>query len=51
MDTFIWRKDRPHVRPQASFGGTAYTETEWKVVFPDGYRRLLRPEELKAGPS
>jgi hypothetical protein len=47
MDSFIWRKDRPHPRPRASFSGTPYTETEWKVFFPDGARRLLRTEESK----
>ena len=46
MDSFIWRKNRPHVRPQASFATTSYTEAEWKVVFPDGARRLLKPDEI-----
>jgi hypothetical protein len=44
MDSFIWRKDRPHPRPAVSFASTPYTESEWKVVFPDGARRLLQPE-------
>jgi len=48
MDSFIWRKDKPHVRPRASFTGTPYTETEWKKVFPDGERRLLKPDEFLA---
>jgi hypothetical protein len=43
MDSFIWRKDRPHPRPAVSFASTPYTESEWKVVFPDGARRLLQP--------
>jgi len=51
MDSFIWRKDRPHPRPRASFTGTPYTETEWKVFFPDGARRLLRPDECRAARS
>jgi hypothetical protein len=45
MDSFIWRKDRPHPRPRVSFTGTPYTEAEWKVFFPDGARRLLKPGE------
>jgi hypothetical protein len=45
MDSFIWRKDPPHPRPRASYSGTPYTEAEWKKVFPDGARRLLRPGE------
>jgi hypothetical protein len=46
MDAFIWQKNRPHARPRAAFTGGPYTETEWKTVFPDGYRRLLRPGEF-----
>jgi hypothetical protein len=45
MDSFIWRKDRPYPRPPAAFGSTSYTEADWKIVFPDGARRLLQPEE------
>jgi hypothetical protein len=45
MDSFIWRKNRPYARPQAAFGSTSYTEADWKMIFPDGARRLLRPEE------
>jgi hypothetical protein len=48
MDTFIWRKDRPHERPRVSFASTSYTEADWKVFFPDGQRRLLRPDERRA---
>lgn len=48
MDTFIWRQGRPYPRPQSAFGSTAYTETAWKTIFPDGFRRLLRPEEFGA---
>jgi hypothetical protein len=44
MDSFIWRKSRPHPRPAVSFASTPYTESEWKVVFLDGARRLLQPK-------
>ncbi len=45
MDTFIWRQQRPFPRPRSAFSGGAYTETQWKKIFPDGYRRLLRRHE------
>jgi hypothetical protein len=45
MDTFIWRQDRPYPRPRSAFSGSPYTETEWKKVFPDGLRRLMKSEE------
>ncbi len=48
MDSFIWRKERPHPRPRSAFSSTAYTETAWKTIFPDGSRRLLRPGEFRA---
>jgi hypothetical protein len=41
MDTFIWQSKPPHNRPSSAFRGTAYSEEEWKAVFPDGTRRLL----------
>jgi hypothetical protein len=50
MDTFIWRKNRPHERPRASFASTSYSEADWKVVFPDGARRLLQPDERETKP-
>jgi hypothetical protein len=50
MDSFIWRQDRPHPRPRVSFTGTPYTESQWKVFFPDGARRLLRPDERVTKP-
>jgi hypothetical protein len=48
MDSFLWHKARPHERPQVSFAYTPYSESEWKVVFPDGARRLLGVEEYRA---
>lgn len=46
MDSFIWRKNPPYPRPSSAFGSTAYSEADWKTVFPDGERRLLRDGEL-----
>jgi hypothetical protein len=48
MDAFIWRQGKPYPRPRSAFSCGPYTETEWKVVFPDGYRRLLRGDESRS---
>jgi hypothetical protein len=48
MDAFIWRQGKPFPRPRSAFSCGPYTETEWKKVFPDGYRRLLRADEWTA---
>ncbi len=41
MDAFIWRSKRPHCRPNQAFAQADYSQEEWKVIFPDGKRRLL----------
>jgi hypothetical protein len=46
MDTFIWRLQNPHPRPQSAFQTTPYTEQDLRTVFPDGSRRLITPAEL-----
>lgn len=50
MDTFIWATTSPFDRPERAWhnpkGELPYSRTDWKAVFPDGMRRLIRPEEL-----
>ena len=42
MDTFIWRKTPPHVRPLGAWTGRLpYSREDWLTVFPDGTRRLV----------
>jgi len=41
MDAFVWRKRSPHDRPGRAFDHAAYTEQQWRQVFPDSRRRLL----------
>ncbi|MFO0892843.1 MAG: hypothetical protein U0790_27340 [Isosphaeraceae bacterium] len=45
MDTFIWRSEFPHERSSKAFSTPSAEET-WKKVFPDGGRRLLKPDEI-----
>jgi len=46
MDTFIWLLKPPHARPSKAFEGSQAAELTWKIVFPDGTRRLLKPSEI-----
>ena len=45
MDTFIWRKTPPHVRPLGAWEGRLpYSREDWLAVFPDGTRQLVDDE-------
>jgi hypothetical protein len=50
MDTFIWASRPPYDRPEKAFrnpkGTLPYTREDWKAVFPDGLRRMIKPGEL-----
>lgn len=46
MDTFIWNSSPPYDRPerawQSRWSIPPYSREQWKVIFPDNMRRLLR---------
>jgi hypothetical protein len=50
MDTFIWASKAPYDRPEKAFhnpkGALPYSRADWRAVFPDGMRRLIKPGEL-----
>lgn len=50
MDTFIWASSPPYGRPEKAFRNPKctlpYSRTDWKAVFPDGLRRMIKPGEL-----
>ena len=50
MDTFIWTSSPPFDRPEKAFHNRKctlpYSREEWKAVFPDGVRRMIKPSEL-----
>jgi hypothetical protein len=50
MDTFIWASSPPYDRPEKAFHNPKctlpYNRAEWKAVFPDGVRRMIKPSEL-----
>ena len=49
MDTFIWAARYPYDRSEKAWlnpkGALPYSRADWKAVFPDGQRRLIRPGE------
>jgi hypothetical protein len=51
MDTFIWQKARPHDRSKKAFSNPKYTlpyfPEDWRRVFPDGLRELVKESELE----
>lgn len=50
MDTFIWASRPPYDRPEKAFHNPKctlpYSHADWKAVFPDGLRRMIKPGEL-----
>jgi Domain of unknown function (DUF4145) len=54
MDSFIWQSRPPHKRAEAVFDNPKctlpYSPTDWKAVFPDGQRRLVKPGILAIEP-
>jgi hypothetical protein len=50
MDTFIWAASAPWDRPEKAFlnpkHSVPYSRADWKAVFPDALRRMIRPAEL-----
>jgi hypothetical protein len=51
MDTFIWPKASPHDRSKGAFNNPKYTlpysPEDWRRVFPDGLREMLKERELE----
>jgi hypothetical protein len=51
MDTFIWRKASPHDRSMGAFNHPKYklpySPEDWRRVFPDGLREILKDRELE----
>jgi hypothetical protein len=51
MDTFIWQKARPHDRSKAAWNHRRYTlpysPEDWRRVFPDGLREMVKERELE----
>jgi hypothetical protein len=51
MDTFIWQKANPHDRSKGAFNNPKYTlpysPEDWRRVFPDGLRELVKDRELE----
>ena len=51
MDTFIWQKAHPHNRSQGAWNHPVYTlpygPEEWRRVFPDGLREIVKDRELE----
>ena len=45
MDAFVWKSKRPHDRHRRAFERQSYTKDQWRTVFPDGHRRLLRDDD------
>jgi hypothetical protein len=54
MDTFIWNSRPPHDRPDKAWqnrrGAPPYNQAQWRIVFPDGYRRLVGPGQPEVEP-
>jgi hypothetical protein len=52
MDTDIWNRETPFVRPDGAWQNPNYTlpysRQDWLAVFPDGVRRLISAGELGA---
>jgi len=50
MDTYIWAASAPWDRPEKAFlnpkHSVPYSRADWKAVFPDALRRMIRPAEL-----
>ncbi len=50
MDTFIWSSNPPYDRPEKAFNNPKcalpYSRADWKAVFPDGRRRMIKSVEL-----
>jgi hypothetical protein len=50
IDTFIWASSSPHDRPERAWHNPKctlpYSRGDWKAVFPDGARRMIKPAEL-----
>lgn len=51
MDTFIWQKAIPHDRSLSAWSHAKYTlpysPEDWRRVFPDGLREMVRDRELE----
>jgi hypothetical protein len=51
MDTFIWQKANPHDRSKNAFNNPKYTlpysPEDWRRVFPDGLREMVKERELE----
>ena len=51
MDTFIWRKASPHDRSKGAWNHPKYTlpysPEDWRRVFPDGLREMVKDRELE----
>lgn len=50
MDTFIWASKAPYDRTEKAFHNPKctlpYSRADWKAVFPDGLRRMIKTGEL-----
>jgi hypothetical protein len=51
MDTFIWQKKKPHDRSKGAWNHPKYTlpysPEDWRRVFPDGLREMVKERELE----
>jgi hypothetical protein len=51
MDTFIWQKANPHDRSRSAWNHPNYTlpycPEDWRRVFPDGLREMVKDRELE----
>jgi len=51
MDTFIWQKAHPHDRSKGAWNHPVYplpySPEEWRRVFPDGLREMVKDRELE----
>ncbi len=50
MDTFIWASNPPYDRSEKAWHNPKcalpYSRADWKAVFPEGLRRMIKPREL-----
>ena len=51
MDTFIWQKANPHDRSKSAWNHPnyklPYSPEDWRRVFPDGLREMVKDRELE----
>jgi hypothetical protein len=51
MDSYIWQSKHPYDRSEKAFSNPKcrlpYSREDWKKVFPDDTRRLIKTEELE----